>query len=73
MRLHPEMVLAELETSFMLLIAPSVTVYKTFKETTKNGTFGDPIMASTEKGDTMLSAVAARMTELCSHLLANRI
>jgi creatinine amidohydrolase len=56
-----------------MLSAPSVTVYKTFKETTGTGTFGDPTLAAAEKGEAMLSAVAERMAELCSHVLAGRI
>lgn len=56
-----------------MLAAPSVAVYKTFKETTRNGTFGDPTKASARKGEAMLSAVTARMVALCSDVLADRV
>jgi creatinine amidohydrolase len=56
-----------------MLVPPTVAVYKTFKETTRNGAFGDPTKASAEKGEAMLSAVAARMIALCSDVLDDRL
>jgi creatinine amidohydrolase len=56
-----------------MLSAPSVAVYKTFKEITKDGGYGDPLSASAEKGEQMLSAITARLTELCQHMIEERI
>lgn len=56
-----------------MLTSPMVSVYKTFKETTSHGGFGDPTLAGAQKGEEMLTAVTLKLTELCQHMLAGRI
>lgn len=56
-----------------MLIPPCVTVPRPFKAFTHHGGFGDPTIASAEKGERFLAAIVGRLTALCEDILAGRI
>jgi creatinine amidohydrolase len=56
------------------MLSPSlVETYKSFKSITRNGGFGDPTLASAEKGERMLDAIVRGLRALCEDFFADRL
>jgi len=60
-------------TRHEMLHPPVVAVYRTMKETTSHGGFGDPTVASAEKGERMVQAITAELRLLCEDFFADRL
>ncbi len=56
-----------------MLHPPVVSTYRTMKETTNHGGFGDPTVASSEKGERMLQAITGELRLLCEDFFAGRL
>lgn len=56
-----------------MLHPPVVAVYRTMKDTTNHGGFGDPTVATAEKGETMLQAIIGELRSLCEDFFAGRL
>ncbi len=56
-----------------MLHPPRVSFYKTMKQITSHGGFGDPATASPEKGERMLDAVTAELCLLCEDFGSGRL
>jgi creatinine amidohydrolase len=56
-----------------MLQTPIVSTYKTMKDTTYHGGFGDPTVATAEKGERMLQAITAELSDVCEDFFANRL
>lgn len=53
-----------------MLAGPMVLTYRTMKQITHHGGFGDPSTASAKKGEEMLNVIASRLIGLCKDILA---
>jgi len=51
----------------------SVTVVQTFKEMTRHGGFGDPTQASAEKGEKILEAVLAKLSQVVGEIRSGKL
>ena len=56
-----------------MLSSPLVATYRTMKQITRHGGFGDPTSASAQKGEQMLSLITPRLVALSKDVLENRI
>jgi len=56
-----------------MLASASVSVYKTFAETSRHGGHGDPRTASAEKGERFLGIITYGVKRLCDDMLAGKI
>jgi creatinine amidohydrolase len=56
-----------------MLHTPPVNLYRTMKQTTRHGGFGDPTLASAEKGERMLQAITLELRNVCQDFLAGRL
>ncbi len=56
-----------------MLFAPLVATFKTFKNTTHNGGFGDPTVATAQKGERILQAIDKGLRALCEDFFADRL
>lgn len=56
-----------------MLSGPSVEVYKSMNEMSHHGGFGDPSLATAQKGESFLDAIVSSLSALCADILAERI
>lgn len=56
-----------------MLSAPLVAMYKSTKESSCNGGYGDPEHATSEKGHHMLKAIVQRLSALCEEILDDKL
>lgn len=56
-----------------MLSGAMVSTYRTMKQMTHHGGFGDPSTASSEKGEEMLRVITSRLVALCKDLLEDRL
>jgi creatinine amidohydrolase len=56
-----------------MLFAPQVATYRSMKDGSRHGGFGDPTVATSKKGFDMLDAIVVKLTALCEDILENRI
>ena len=56
-----------------MLAGSSVEVYKSMDEISHHGGFGDPSLATAQKGESFLDTIVGALSELCADILAERI
>ncbi len=56
-----------------MLLPPKVTVPRPFSAFTTHGGFGDPTLATAEKGERFLDAIVRRLAALCEDIAAGRV
>jgi creatinine amidohydrolase len=56
-----------------MLSGPLVSTYRTMKQITRHGGYGDPSTASAQKGEQMLDVITPRLVALCADVLEGRL
>ena len=56
-----------------MLSVPMVSTYRTMKQITHHGGYGDPSTASAQKGERMLDVITQRLVALCADVLEGRL